>query len=91
MYPIHQYGSEEQEQQWLPGLVRGEKIGCFGLTEADHGSDPGGMVTRAVKDGESYILNGSKIRSTPTKAPTTSTFSSWTKRSRASPRFVEAK
>jgi len=61
MYPIYEYGSEEQKQRWLPGLARGEKIGCFGLTEADHGSDPGGMVTRAVKDGESYVLNGSKM------------------------------
>jgi glutaryl-CoA dehydrogenase len=61
MYPIYEYGSEEQRRKWLPGLARGEKIGCFGLTEADHGSDPGGMVTRAVKDGESYVLNGSKM------------------------------
>ena len=61
MYPIHEYGSEEHKQKWLRGLARGEKIGCFGLTEADHGSDPGGMVTRAVKDGESYVLNGSKM------------------------------
>lgn len=61
MYPICEYGSEEQRQHWLPGLAKGEKIGCFGLTEADHGSDPGGMVTRAVKDGESYVLNGSKM------------------------------
>jgi len=61
MYPICEYGSEEQKQRWLPGLAKGEKIGCFGLTEADHGSDPGGMVTRAVKDGESYVLNGSKM------------------------------
>ena len=61
MVPIHAFGSEEQKQHWLPGLARGEKIGCFGLTEADHGSDPGGMTTRAVKDGESYVLNGSKM------------------------------
>jgi glutaryl-CoA dehydrogenase len=61
MYPIYEYGSEEQKQHWLPGLASGEKIGCFGLTEADHGSDPGGMKTRAVKDGESYVLNGSKM------------------------------
>jgi glutaryl-CoA dehydrogenase len=61
MYPIYAYGSEEQKQHWLPGLAKGEKIGCFGLTEADHGSDPGGMTTRAVKDGESYVLNGSKM------------------------------
>jgi glutaryl-CoA dehydrogenase len=61
MYPICEYGSEEQKQRWLPGLAKGEKIGCFGLTEADHGSDPGGMVTRAVEDGASYVLNGSKM------------------------------
>jgi glutaryl-CoA dehydrogenase len=61
MYPICEYGSEEQKQRWLPGLAKGEKIGCFGLTEADHGSDPGGMGTRAVKDGTSYVLNGSKM------------------------------
>ncbi len=61
MHPIHAFGSEEQKQHWLPGLAKGEKIGCFGLTEADHGSDPGGMTTRAVKDGESYVLNGSKM------------------------------
>jgi len=61
MYPICEYGSEEQKQRWLPELAKGEKIGCFGLTEADHGSDPGGMVTRAVRDGESYVLNGSKM------------------------------
>jgi glutaryl-CoA dehydrogenase len=61
MYPICEYGSEEQKQRWLPGRAKGEKIGCFGLTEADHGSDPGGMGTRAVKDGASYVLNGSKM------------------------------
>ena len=61
MYPIYAYGSEDQKRHWLPRLARGEKIGCFGLTEADHGSDPGGMKTRAVKDGESYVLNGSKM------------------------------
>ena len=61
MFPIYAFGSEEQKRHWLPGLASGEKIGCFGLTEADHGSDPGGMVTRAVKDGGSYVLNGSKM------------------------------
>lgn len=61
MYPIYAYGSEDQRRHWLPRLARGEKIGCFGLTEADHGSDPGGMKTRAVKDGDSYVLNGSKM------------------------------
>jgi glutaryl-CoA dehydrogenase len=61
MYPICEYGSEEQKQVWLPRLARGEKIGCFGLTEADHGSDPGGMVTHAVRDRDAYVLNGSKM------------------------------
>ncbi len=61
MYPIFEYGSEEQKQYWLPKLASGEKIGCFGLTEPDFGSNPGGMVTKAVKDGNSYILNGAKM------------------------------
>lgn len=60
MYPIFKYGSEEQRQRWLPGLATGEIIGCFGLTEPDHGSDPGGMETRARKEGNEYVLNGSK-------------------------------
>jgi len=61
MYPIFEYGSEEQREYWLPKLASGEKVGCFGLTEPDHGSNPGGMVTHAVKDGDSYILNGAKM------------------------------
>ena len=61
MFPINEYGSEEQKQQWLPGLASGELIGCFGLTEPDGGSDPGGMRTRARKDGGDYVLNGSKM------------------------------
>lgn len=61
MYPIYAYGTEKQRQHWLPKLASGEKIGCFGLTEPDHGSDPGGMKTTAVKDGNSYILNGAKM------------------------------
>src|SRR5688572_29001964 len=60
MYPIHAFGSEEQKRYWLPKLAKGEKIGCFGLTEPDHGSDPGGMITRAVKKGDRWILNGAK-------------------------------
>jgi glutaryl-CoA dehydrogenase len=61
MYPIHAFGSEEQKGRWLPKMARGEAIGCFGLTEPDHGSDPGGMKTRArrTKDG-TYVLNGTK-------------------------------
>jgi len=61
MFPISAYGSEEQKQRYLPGMHRGEIIGCFGLTEPDHGSDPGGMETRAVKKGDKYILNGAKM------------------------------
>ncbi|GMM92734.1 acyl-CoA dehydrogenase [Qipengyuania sp. MTN3-11] len=60
MYPIHAYGSEEQRRKYLPGLASGELIGCFGLTEPDAGSDPGGMKTVARKDGDGYVLNGSK-------------------------------
>ena len=60
MFPIHAFGSEEQKKRWLPRLARGEAIGCFGLTEANAGSDPGSMRTTAVKDGNSYILNGEK-------------------------------
>ena len=61
MYPIWRYGTEAQKQRWLPALARGEKIGCFGLTEPDFGSDPGGMRTRAKKDGDHWILNGAKM------------------------------
>ncbi|MHC4420406.1 MAG: acyl-CoA dehydrogenase family protein, partial [Planctomycetota bacterium] len=61
MYPIHTYGSEEQKQRWLPAMARGEAIGCFGLTEADGGSDPGANKTRAVRDGGDWVINGSKM------------------------------
>src|ERR1700750_1937692 len=57
---IHSFGSPEQHMRWLPGLVSGERVGCFALTEHGHGSDPGGMETRAKRDGGDYILNGSK-------------------------------
>jgi glutaryl-CoA dehydrogenase len=60
MFPIHAYGTEEQKQKYLPGMAKGEIIGCFGLTEPDFGSNPGGMLTKAVDDGDSYILNGNK-------------------------------
>jgi len=60
MHPIYAYGSEEQRRKYLPGLASGELIGCFGLTEPDSGSDPGSMTTRAVKDGDGYVLNGTK-------------------------------
>ena len=61
MYPIFAFGSEEQRKEWLPKLATGEKIGCFGPTEPDFGSNPGGMLTRAVRDGDEWVLNGSKI------------------------------
>jgi len=61
MFPIHAYGSEEQKQRWLPAMAKGEAIGCFGLTEAQGGSDPGNMKTHAKRDGDDWILNGSKM------------------------------
>jgi glutaryl-CoA dehydrogenase len=60
MYPIHTWGSEEQKRRFLPGMARGEIIGCFGLTEPDFGSDPGGMRTRARRDGPDFVLSGTK-------------------------------
>ncbi|MDA2892689.1 acyl-CoA dehydrogenase family protein [Mycolicibacterium sp. BiH015] len=61
MFAIHRWGSEEQRRQWLPGMAAGELIGCFGLTEPDFGSNPGGMRTTARRDGSDWILNGSKM------------------------------
>ena len=61
MYAIHRFGSEEQKQRWLPRMASGEVIGCFGLTEPDHGSDPAGMRTRAVRDGSDWVLTGRKM------------------------------
>ena len=61
MYPIYAYGSEAQRMKWLPKMAKGERIGCFGLTEPDFGSDPAGMITRAVKQGGEYVLNGAKM------------------------------
>ena len=61
MYPIFAFGSEEQKDYWLPKLATGEKIGCFGLTEPDYGSNPGGMITRAEHKGEGYLINGAKM------------------------------
>jgi len=61
MFPIWAFGSEEQKQQWLPGMAAGEIIGCFGLTEADAGSDPGSMKTRARHDGSDWVLDGTKM------------------------------
>lgn len=61
MYPIFTFGSEKQKDYWLPKLASGEKIGCFGLTEPDYGSNPGGMITRAEEKSDCYILNGAKM------------------------------
>jgi len=61
MYPIFAFGSEEHRKTWLPRLATGESIGCFGHTEPDFGSNPGGMLTRAVKDGDEWVLNGAKM------------------------------
>ena len=61
MYPIYSFGSVAQKERWLPTLARGEAVGCFGLTEPDHGSDPGGMTTRAMKVKDGFLLNGAKM------------------------------
>jgi glutaryl-CoA dehydrogenase len=61
MYPIYAFGSDQQKQTWLPAMQKGEKLGCFGLTEPDFGSNPGGMRTRARKVGNEYVLNGEKM------------------------------
>ncbi|HEY5644126.1 MAG TPA: acyl-CoA dehydrogenase family protein [Woeseiaceae bacterium] len=61
MFPIHAFGSEEQRQRWLPAMARGEKIGCFGLTEPHGGSDPANMKTHAKRDGDDWIINGAKM------------------------------
>ncbi len=61
MYPIFQFGSDAQKEHWLPKLASGEAIGCFGLTEPDYGSNPGGMITTAREDGDTWVLNGTKM------------------------------
>jgi glutaryl-CoA dehydrogenase len=61
MFPIWKYGSDEQKEEWLPKMATGEAVGCFGLTEPDHGSDPSGMSTRARRDGSDWLLSGSKM------------------------------
>ncbi|MGY0659491.1 acyl-CoA dehydrogenase [Bordetella bronchiseptica] len=77
MYPIHTFGSEEQRQTYLPGLASGELVGCFGLTEPDHGSDPGGMATRARSVAGGYRLSGAK--SWITNSPIADVFLIWAK------------
>ncbi|TKA95118.1 acyl-CoA dehydrogenase [Cereibacter changlensis] len=77
MYPIYAYGSEEQRRKYLPGLARGELIGCFGLTEPDAGSDPAGMKTVAKKTDSGYVLNGSKMWIS--NAPIADVFVVWAK------------
>ncbi len=77
MYPIHAYGSEEQRRKYLPGLAKGELVGCFGLTEPDAGSDPGGMRTRATKTADGYRLTGSKMWIT--NSPIADVFVVWAK------------
>jgi glutaryl-CoA dehydrogenase len=77
MHPIHEFGSEEQKQKYLPGLASGELTGCFGLTEPDHGSDPGGMTTRAHQTDNGFVLNGTKAWIT--HAPVADVFVIWAK------------
>ena len=60
MYPIYAFGSEEQKRKWLPAMAKGDKIGCFGLTEPDFGSNPSGMITRAKRTSNGWLLNGTK-------------------------------
>ena len=77
MYPIHAYGSDEQKAKYLPGLARGELIGCFGLTEPDAGSDPSSMKATAKKDGSGFVLSGSKTWIT--NSPFAEVFVVWAK------------
>ena len=77
MYPIYEFGSDAQREKYLPKLARGEWVGCFGLTEPDHGSDPGGMVTRATKADGGFRLNGAKMWIT--NAPLADVFLIWAK------------
>jgi glutaryl-CoA dehydrogenase len=77
MHPIHAYGTEEQRQRWLPGLASGKLVGCFGLTEPNHGSDPNGMITRARKANGGFKLSGAKMWIT--NAPIADVFVVWAK------------
>src|SRR5260370_42462595 len=64
MYAIHRFGSQAQKERWLPEMAAGRALGCFGLTEPGHGSDPAGMETRAERDGDGWVLTGRKLRIT---------------------------
>ena len=77
IHPINEFGSKEQKQKYLPGLCSGDLVGCFGLTEPDHGSDPGSMASRAKLDGNEYVLNGSKMWIT--NSPIADVFVVWAK------------
>jgi len=77
MWPIHAYGTDYLRDKYLPKLASGEFVGCFGLTEPNHGSDPSGMETRAKKDGDDYVLNGSK--NWITNSPIADVFVVWAK------------
>src|SRR5690606_24860751 len=77
MFPIHAYGSEDQRRKYLPRLATGEIVGCFGLTEPDHGSDPGGMQTRAARTDGGYRLSGTKTWIT--NSPIADVFVVWAK------------
>ena len=77
MYPIYEYGSKELKDRFIPGLASGELIGCSGLTEPDHGSDPSSMITRAQDKGDHYLLNGAKTWIT--NSPISDVFIVWAK------------
>lgn len=77
MHPINEFGSDEMKQKYLPRLATGELVGCFGLTEPNAGSDPAGMDTRAVADGDDYIINGAKMWIT--NSPIADIFMVWCK------------
>lgn len=77
MHPINEYGTEEQKTKYLPGLATGDLVGCFGLTEPDYGSDPGSMLTKAIKHKDGYLINGTKTWIT--NSPIADVFIVWAK------------
>lgn len=77
IHPIYTFGSQEQKDKYIPGLAKGELVGCFGLTEPNSGSDPGSMETRAIKKDNYYVLNGTKTWIT--HAPVADVFVVWAK------------